>query len=322
LAIVAPALIVRGFGIHMLHNTLQTNATQMAPEARGLAVSTFANVLFMGANVLFMGANVLFMAPMCCSSGKRPTSGCPGCSSTGSAILPSSLPRARPSSWSGSPLRCCSMPARQPAERSRGAKELIDLRAVSTWLARHRAMAGEVSAAQFGNRGNARMAVKSVNDLLMDELQDMYHAEKQLVKALPKMAKKAKSDKLRQAVEHHLEQTKGHVQRLEQVFEQLDARPRAKKCEAMEGLIAEAEELMGEITTPEVLDAAMIAAAQKVEHYEIASYGTLNALAEELGHTQAARLLEQTLNEEKAADQKLNEIALSGVNKTALQAAA
>jgi ferritin-like metal-binding protein YciE len=166
------------------------------------------------------------------------------------------------------------------------------------------------------------MAVKSVNDLLMDELQDIYHAEKQLVKALPKMAKKAKSDQLRQAVEHHLEETKGHVQRLEQVFEKLDARPRAKRCEAMEGLIEEAEELMGEIATPEVLDAAMIAAAQKVEHYEIASYGTLNALAEELGHTEAARLLEQTLNEEKAADQKLNEIALSSVNKTALRTAA
>ena len=159
------------------------------------------------------------------------------------------------------------------------------------------------------------MAVKSVNDLLMDELQDIYHAEKQLVKALPKMAKKAKSDQLRQAVEHHLEETKGHVQRLEQVFEKLDAKPRAKKCEAMEGLIEEAEELMGEIATPEVLDAAMIGAAQKVEHYEIASYGTLSTLAEELGHTEAARLLEQTLNEEKAADKKLNEIALSGVNK-------
>ena len=174
----------------------------------------------------------------------------------------------------------------------------------------------------LGNRENATMAVKSVNDLLMDELQDIYHAEKQLVKALPKMAKKAKSDQLRQAVEHHLEQTKGHVQRLEQVFEKLDAKPRAKRCEAMEGLIEEAEELMGEIATPEVLDAAMIGAAQKVEHYEIASYGTLSTLAQELGHTEAARLLEQTLNEEKAADQKLNQIALSGVNKSALQVAA
>jgi ferritin-like metal-binding protein YciE len=166
------------------------------------------------------------------------------------------------------------------------------------------------------------MAVKSVNDLELEELRDIYHAEKQLVKALPKMAKKAKSDKLRQAFEHHLDQTRGHVDRLEQVFEKLDTRPRAKRCEAMEGLITEAEELMEEVNTPEVLDAALIAAAQKVEHYEIASYGTLHALAEELGQNEVANLLEQTLNEEKEADEKLNQIALSDVNKAALQVAA
>jgi ferritin-like metal-binding protein YciE len=166
------------------------------------------------------------------------------------------------------------------------------------------------------------MAVKSVNDLLLDELRDIYHAEKQLVKALPKMAKKAKSDQLRQAFEHHLEETKGQVERLDQVFQQLDARSSGKRCEAMEGLIEEAKEMMDEVTTPEVLDAAMISAAQKVEHYEIASYGSVCALAEALGHKDAARLLEETLNEEKAADQKLNQIALSGVNKAALQAAA
>ena len=166
------------------------------------------------------------------------------------------------------------------------------------------------------------MAVKSVNDLLLDELRDIYHAEKQLVKALPKMAKKVKSDQLRQAFEHHLEETKGQVERLDQVFQQLDARSSGKRCEAMEGLIEEAKEMMDEVTTPEVLDAAMISAAQKVEHYEIASYGSVCALAEALGHKDAARLLEQTLNEEKAADQKLNQIALSGVNKAALQVAA
>jgi ferritin-like metal-binding protein YciE len=166
------------------------------------------------------------------------------------------------------------------------------------------------------------MAVKSVNDLELEELRDIYHAEKQLVRALPKMAKKAKSDKLRQAFEHHLDQTKGHVDRLEQVFEKLDTRPRAKRCEAMEGLIEEAEELMEEVSAPEVLDAALIAAAQKVEHYEIASYGTLHALAEELGQNEVANLLEQTLNEEKEADQKLNQIALSDVNRAALRAAA
>lgn len=166
------------------------------------------------------------------------------------------------------------------------------------------------------------MAVKSVNDLLLEELRDVYHAEKQLVKALPKMAKKAKSDKLRQAIEQHLEETKGQVERLEQAFEKLEVPTRGKRCEAMEGLIAEAEEVMEEITTPEVLDAAMIAAAQKVEHYEIASYGSARALAEALGHREVAQLLEQTLDEEKQADEKLNDIALSEVNKTALKAAA
>jgi ferritin-like metal-binding protein YciE len=166
------------------------------------------------------------------------------------------------------------------------------------------------------------MTVKSVNDLLLDELRDIYHAEKQLVRALPKMAKKAKSDELRQAFEHHLEETKGQVERLDQVFQHLDARSSGKRCEAMEGLIEEAKEMMEEIVTPEVLDAAMIAAAQKVEHYEIASYGSVHALAEALGQKEAARLLEETLNEEKAADQKLNQIALSGVNQLALQTAA
>jgi ferritin-like metal-binding protein YciE len=166
------------------------------------------------------------------------------------------------------------------------------------------------------------MTVKSVNDLLLDELRDLYHAEKQLVKALPKMAKKAKSSDLRQAFEHHLEETKGQVERLDQVFERLDARSSGQRCEAMEGLIEEAKEMMEEIVTPEVLDAAMITAAQKVEHYEIASYGSVHALAQALGHKEVAQLLEATLNEEKAADQKLNQIALSGVNKTALKAAA
>jgi ferritin-like metal-binding protein YciE len=166
------------------------------------------------------------------------------------------------------------------------------------------------------------MAVKSVNDLLLNELRDIYHAEKQLVKALPKMAKKAKSDELRQAFEHHLEETKGQVDRLEQVFEQLDARSSGKRCEAMEGLIEEAKEMMEDIKTPEVLDAALISAAQKVEHYEIASYGSVHALAEALGHKDAAKLLEETLGEEKAADQKLNQIALSAVNQTALKTAA
>ena len=166
------------------------------------------------------------------------------------------------------------------------------------------------------------MAVKTVQDLLIEELRDLYHAEKQLVKALPKMAKASKSTKLRQAFEQHLEETKGQVERLEMVFDKLDASARAKRCEAMIGLIEEAQEMMDEIKTPEVLDAALIGAAQKVEHYEIASYGTVHALAEATGQQEVARLLNETLEEEKSADQKLNQIALSDVNKTALQKAA
>ena len=166
------------------------------------------------------------------------------------------------------------------------------------------------------------MSLKSVQDLLIDELRDIYHAEQQLVKALPKMAKTAKSDKLRQAFEHHLEETRGQVERLEQVFDKLGTRSRGKPCQAMQGLIEEAKEMMEEIKTPEVLDVALITAAQKVEHYEIASYGSAGALAEALGEKEVAKLLGQTLEEEKQADQKLNQIALSDVNQTALKAVA
>ena len=168
------------------------------------------------------------------------------------------------------------------------------------------------------------MTVRTTRELLIDELRDIYHAEKQLVRALPKMAKASKAAKLRQAFEHHLEETKGQVERLDQVFEKLDTRSRlsGKRCEAMEGLIEEAKEMMEEIKTPEVLDAALIVGAQKVEHYEIASYGSVCALAEALGQNDIKRLLQQTLNEEKEADQKLNQLALSEVNKSALAAAA
>jgi ferritin-like metal-binding protein YciE len=166
------------------------------------------------------------------------------------------------------------------------------------------------------------MPVKTTDDLLLEELRDIYHAEKQLLKALPKMAKKAKSDKLRQAFEQHLEETNGQVERLEQVFEHLDKPARGKRCEAMQGLIEEAQEMMDEIKTPEVLDAALIAGAQKVEHYEIASYGTVHALAEAMGHKEVAQLLEQTLQEEKETDRKLNELAISDINKKALKSAA
>ncbi|MCB9949062.1 MAG: ferritin-like domain-containing protein [Rhodospirillaceae bacterium] len=166
------------------------------------------------------------------------------------------------------------------------------------------------------------MTVKSVQDLLLEELRDLYHAERQLLKALPKMAKAAKSDQLRQAFEHHLEETRGQVERLERMFELLDVRSRGKPCEAMQGLVEEAKEMMEEIKTPEVLDAALITAAQKVEHYEIASYGSACALAEALGQKDIAKLLTETLDEEKAADRKLNEIAQSDVNQVALKVAA
>jgi ferritin-like metal-binding protein YciE len=166
------------------------------------------------------------------------------------------------------------------------------------------------------------MPVKNVQDLLLNELRDLYDAEKQLVKALPKMAKAASSEQLRQAIQVHLEETKIQVERLEDVFERLDTRTRGKRCEAMRGLVAEASEIMEEIKTPQVLDAALIAGAQKVEHYEIAAYGSAHALAEACGHREVAQLLDETLEEEKQADQKLNQIALSEVNPSALQATA
>ena len=164
------------------------------------------------------------------------------------------------------------------------------------------------------------MATKTMQDLLIEELRDIYHAEKQITKALPKLAKAAHSEQLRQAFELHLEQTRGQVERLEQVFEELDTRSRGKHCEAMEGLINEAREILEMGLAPEVQDAALIAAAQKVEHYEIASYGTVHAYATACGLTKVAQLLEQTLNEEKDTDKKLNSLAINDVNKKAIQA--
>jgi ferritin-like metal-binding protein YciE len=166
------------------------------------------------------------------------------------------------------------------------------------------------------------MPVKSVQDLLLNELRDLYDAEKQLVKALPKVAKAASSEQLRQAIQEHLEETKSQVERLEDAFARLDTPARGKRCEAMRGLVEEASQMMEEIKTPQVLDVALIAGAQKVEHYEIAGYGSARALADACGHQEVAQLLEETLEEEKAADQKLNQIALSQVNRAALEAAA
>src|SRR5436190_16227059 len=151
--------------------------------------------------------------------------------------------------------------------------------------------------------------MKDLNELFLEELADIYDAEKQLIKALPKMAEQAHAPELQSAFEDHLEQTQEHVKRLEEVFELFEQKPRGKKCEAMAGLIEEAQDMMKEQATPPVMDAALIAAAQKVEHYEIATYGCLRTWAELLGKDEALDLLEETLNEEKDADETLTDIA-------------
>jgi ferritin-like metal-binding protein YciE len=153
------------------------------------------------------------------------------------------------------------------------------------------------------------LKLDTLSNLLEMELKDIYDAEKRLVRALPKMAKAASSEQLRTALEDHLEVTKGQVRRLDQVFESLGIPAKGKPCEGMKGLIAEGEETIGEDGEPVVKDAAIIGAAQRVEHYEMAVYGTVRTLAERLGHTEAAELLQETLSEEKEADQKLTEIA-------------
>ena len=158
------------------------------------------------------------------------------------------------------------------------------------------------------------MPVKSLQDLFVEELRDIYYAEKQITKALPKMAKAASNPQLKQAFELHLEQTRGQIERLDQVFETLDLAKRGKKCEAMEGLLEEARATMEEIEDATVLDVGMIINAQKVEHYEIAGYGSLVALAKQLGHGEVATLLETTLTEEKETDQKLTQVALTIAN--------
>jgi ferritin-like metal-binding protein YciE len=153
------------------------------------------------------------------------------------------------------------------------------------------------------------MADKGLKELYIDELKDLYNAESQLVKALPKMAKAASSDELRSGIEEHLEQTRGHVQRLEQIFEALGENPRGKKCKGMAGLVEEGAEVIEEDFEGSVKDAALIGAAQRVEHYEMAAYGTVRAFAEELGETEHASLLNQTLEEEKETDEKLTKMA-------------
>jgi ferritin-like metal-binding protein YciE len=164
------------------------------------------------------------------------------------------------------------------------------------------------------------MELSTLQDLFIDHLKDLKDAESQLTKALPKMAKAASSPALKNAFEGHLEQTKMHLQRAEQILEELTGNTRGKKCRAMEGLIEEGAELMKENADPEVMDAGLIAAAQKVEHYEIASYGTVRTYAQLMGQGKIAQMLQQILDEEGKADKKLAQIAES-INIEAMQTA-
>jgi ferritin-like metal-binding protein YciE len=161
------------------------------------------------------------------------------------------------------------------------------------------------------------MKIESLNELLAEELKDIYSAEKQLLRAMPKMAKKATSPELKTALQEHLEVTKRQIERLEQVFQSLGKPAKAKTCKAMQGLIEEATEIMEEDADDAVLDAGIIAAAQKVEHYEIASYGTVRTWARLCGAEEAAGLLQETLDEEGEADQRLTQLAESIVNPEA-----
>jgi ferritin-like metal-binding protein YciE len=161
----------------------------------------------------------------------------------------------------------------------------------------------------------------TLHDAFIDELRDSYDAEKQLTKALSKLAKAASNPKLRQAFESHLEETKGHVERLEQVFESLDEKVRGKHCDGIAGIIEEGKSVMEEDFDATTMDACLIAAGQRAEHYEMAAYGTLVAWAQAMGHTEAATLLQQTLDEEKAADKKLSGLAEGGINQGAADAA-
>ncbi len=168
------------------------------------------------------------------------------------------------------------------------------------------------AAGQSSMKGDSN---EKLEKLFVDELKDIYWAENALVKALPKMAKKATLPELKEALEGHLEETKGHVERLNKVFEIIGVKAQAKKCEAMDGLIKEGGEIMDETEEGSQRDAGIISAGQKVEHYEIATYGTLRAFAETLGYPEAVELLGQTLQEEKAADQKLTEVTSAAISE-------
>jgi ferritin-like metal-binding protein YciE len=162
------------------------------------------------------------------------------------------------------------------------------------------------------------MALESMQDLFLNELKDVYNAEKQILRALPRMAKAAEAPALQQAFNKHLRETEGHVTRLERIFKSLGQAARGKKCKGMEGLIEEGKEILEEEGAPEVIDAALIAAAQRVEHYEIAAYGCLRTYAQLLGYDDADRLLQQTLQEEEATDEALTALGEGGINQAAV----
>lgn len=164
------------------------------------------------------------------------------------------------------------------------------------------------------------MKLKDLHSLFVHELKDLYSAEKQLLKALPKMAKAATNEELRRAFEEHRDETETQIKRLEDVFGELEISPRGLKCAAMEGLIEEAKELLEEDADPQVLDAALICAAQRVEHYEIAGYGCVRSLAEQLGMNELAAEMQDTLDEEKKTNERLNDLALGQINEEAMTA--
>ena len=161
------------------------------------------------------------------------------------------------------------------------------------------------------------MKIKNLSDLFEHTLKDIYYAEKQIVKALPKMAKAANDDQLRMGFEKHLKETEGHVQRLEQVFEIIGETARGKTCEAIQGILEEGKEIMQSFADSPALDAGLISSAQAVEHYEITRYGTLKTWAKQLGRDEVAKLLDATLAEERATDEKLTDLAESGENARA-----
>jgi ferritin-like metal-binding protein YciE len=162
------------------------------------------------------------------------------------------------------------------------------------------------------------MEIDDLRKLYVDELKDLYSAEKQILQALPRMAKKVQNPDLKKAFEEHVEVTRKQVERLDQIFEGLGKSSRGKKCKGMEGLLEEGKEMMEEDMEPEVLDAALLSAAQKVEHYEIAGYGTVRTYAQLLGEDQAAKLLQQTLDEEGETDKKLTQLAEKSINVEAM----